>query len=101
MIRLYNNSLCLWPSAYTDFSVASTPWKEGKGDLVRSVGKNSLLLLNLPPDKRGLIHENDISSLILRFAPVRCNKARIIINEARDVSQLSEIGFYKASEEEI
>lgn len=164
-----------------------------------SVGKNSLLLLNLPPDKRGLIHENDISSLknmqrilgktfeknllenavlssgktaeltdndlktywqgsgeantleisfkdeqvfdrlllqenitegqrierfvlecltsdgwqtvaegttvgykrILRFAPVRCNKARIIINEARDVSQLSEIGFYKASEEEI
>ncbi len=38
---------------------------------------------------------------ILRFAPVRCNKARIIINEARDVSQLSEIGFYKASEEEI
>ena len=53
------------------------------------------------PDKRGLIHENDISSLILRFAPVRCNKARIIINGARDVPQLSEIGFYKASEEEI
>lgn len=24
-----------------------------------SVGKNSLLLLNIPPDKRGLIHEND------------------------------------------
>jgi len=50
---------------------------------------------------RGLIHENDISSLILRFVPVRCNKARIIINGARDVPQLSEIGFYKASEEEI
>ena len=164
-----------------------------------SVGKNSLLLLNLPPDKRGLIHENDISSLknmqrilgktfeknllenailssgktaeltdndlktywqssgeantleisfkdeqvfdrlllqenitegqrierfalecltsdgwqtvaegttvgykrILRFAPVRCNKARIIINGSRDIPQLSEIGFYKASEEEI
>jgi len=29
-----------------------------------SVGKNSLLLLNLPPDKRGLIHENDIKSLM-------------------------------------
>lgn len=28
-----------------------------------SVGKNSLLLLNLPPDKRGLIHENDQRSL--------------------------------------
>lgn len=29
-----------------------------------SVGKNSLLLLNLPPDKRGLIHENDVKSLM-------------------------------------
>jgi len=28
-----------------------------------SVGRNSLLLLNLPPDKRGLIHENDIKNL--------------------------------------
>ncbi|MEN8249726.1 MAG: alpha-L-fucosidase [Bacteroidota bacterium] len=28
-----------------------------------SVGKNSLLLLNLPPDKRGLIHENDVLTL--------------------------------------
>ena len=29
-----------------------------------SVGLNSLLLLNLPPDKRGLIHENDVKSLM-------------------------------------
>ncbi len=28
-----------------------------------SVGRNSVLLLNVPPDKRGLIHENDIKSL--------------------------------------
>ncbi len=28
-----------------------------------SVGRNSVLLLNLPPDKRGLIHENDLKSL--------------------------------------
>jgi alpha-L-fucosidase len=28
-----------------------------------SVGRNSLLLLNLPPDRRGLIHENDVKSL--------------------------------------
>ena len=29
-----------------------------------SIGKNSLLLLNLPPDKRGVIHENDVHSLM-------------------------------------
>jgi alpha-L-fucosidase len=28
-----------------------------------SVGRNSVLLLNIPPDKRGRIHENDIKSL--------------------------------------
>ena len=29
-----------------------------------SVGRNGVLLLNVPPDKRGLIHENDIRSLV-------------------------------------
>ena len=28
-----------------------------------SVGRNSVLLLNLPPDQRGLIHENDVAAL--------------------------------------
>ncbi len=28
-----------------------------------SVGRNSMLLLNLPPDRRGLIHENDVEHL--------------------------------------
>jgi len=28
-----------------------------------SVGRNSVLLLNIPPDKRGLIHENDAGNL--------------------------------------
>ena len=29
----------------------------------KSVGRNGVLLLNLPPDKRGLIHETDVASL--------------------------------------
>ncbi len=29
-----------------------------------SVGRNSLLLLNVPPDTRGLIHENDVKTLM-------------------------------------
>jgi len=28
-----------------------------------SVGRNSVLLLNIPPDRRGLIHENDVKAL--------------------------------------
>lgn len=163
-----------------------------------SIGKNSLLLLNLPPDKRGLIHENDIHSLkemrrilddtfrhnllssgkstpvdadvftdgvletywqgesekdmieisfdgkkrfdrlllqenitegqriekfvlegwidseweriaegttvgykrILRFDPVETEKVRVVVNESRDLPQIAEIGFFKASDEE-
>jgi alpha-L-fucosidase len=29
----------------------------------QSVGRNSVLLLNIPPDRRGLIHENDARRL--------------------------------------
>jgi alpha-L-fucosidase len=29
----------------------------------KSVGRNAVLLINLPPDQRGLIHENDIQAL--------------------------------------
>ena len=28
-----------------------------------SIGRNSLLLLNIPPDRRGLLHENDVHNL--------------------------------------
>lgn len=33
----HHEGFCLWPSRYTEFSVRNTPWRGGRGDVVREV----------------------------------------------------------------
>jgi len=73
--KLVNAKGLVWYPAETDVSIRpGWFYHEAEDNQVKtpeklldiyfnSVGKNGVLLLNIPPDKRGLIHENDVRNL--------------------------------------
>lgn len=73
--KIANAQVLAWYPAETDVSIRPGWFYHAKEDArvktpetlvdiyFSSVGRNGVLLLNVPPDKRGLIHENDAAAL--------------------------------------
>jgi alpha-L-fucosidase len=86
-----------WVPAEVDVSIRpGWFYHESQDSLVRSpenlmelyyssVGRNSNLLLNIPPDRRGLLHENDIKSL-LAFKELRSTEFKDDLARNKEVS---------------
>ena len=86
LVAKHADGFCNWPSAYTDYSVKNSPWKNGKGDVVKEFtdackasGIKAGIYLG-PHDRReptygtpayGDHYANQLTELMTNYGPIR------------------------------
>ncbi len=82
----HHDGFCLWPSKYTEHSVKNSPWKDGKGDVVKALSKAAKKYglgfgvylspwdMNYPDygdtEKYNEYFENQLTELLTNYGPI-------------------------------
>lgn len=113
----HHDGFCLWPSAYTDYSVKTSPFRDGKGDVVREVSdacrKYGLKFgIYLSPwdrhepsygkgDEYNEYYKNQLRELLTNYGDIFCIWLDGACGEGKNgkVQQYDWQGFYKVMRE--
>ena len=90
LVCKHHDGFCLWPSSFTDYSVKASPWRDGKGDLVREVSdacrKTGLGFgIYLSPSD---LHEPSFGRDHQKYNDYFCNQLRELLTQYGPISQV-------------
>lgn len=88
VVAKHHDGFCLWPSAWTEYSVKQSPWRSGKGDLIADVAaacRDSGLALGLylsPWDISSPLYGSDAYNLFFK------NQLRELLTKYGDIAEV-------------
>ncbi len=90
LVCKHHDGFCLWPSAFTDYSVKASPWRGGKGDLVREVSDACHMAglgfgIYLSPSD---LHEPSFGRDHQKYNDYFCNQLRELLTQYGPISQV-------------
>lgn len=90
LVAKHHDGFCLWPSKFTEHSVRQSPWKKGRGDVVRELSdachKAELAFgVYLSPAD---LHEPSFGRNSQKYNDFFCNQLRELLTDYGEISQV-------------
>lgn len=90
LVAKHHDGFCLWPSKFTDHSVRNSPWRNGKGDVVRDFSDACRMAglafgVYLSPAD---LHEPSFGRNSRKYNEFFCNQLRELLTEYGEIAQV-------------